>query len=53
MIIKDDFSDQCCLFSLEVTVIIFVQWVVGIVGFRLTYKVNFLLLRHKSIIVGD
>ena len=27
-------------FSSEVTVIIFVQWVVGLVGFRLTYKVD-------------
>ncbi|XP_022780861.1 sodium/calcium exchanger NCL1-like isoform X2 [Stylophora pistillata] len=34
-------------YSAEVTVIIFVQWVVGIVGFRLTYKVSFTPLSRE------
>lgn len=32
------FRDLKWFYSAEVTVIIFVQWVVGLVGFRLTYK---------------
>ena len=33
--------------------IIFVQWVVGIIGFRLTYKVNFFSIRETVEILQE